>query len=205
MSRAGFRCARASREHDFRATGANGIDHPRRPRTRFAWAMRERAARPPNARSRPARAPGWTSSVQLRGADVASVNRASDSSVTACAGRSNRCWTTSPAIDRLAVEVPDGEITGSGFAMLLDLAEGGVMAILEFVAKDLDGNAGTGAPVSRPGVAETRVMRDTWSRPISPMGRCVLSRRAAGVMRRRARCGCGPRVWRRRGRRRRVA
>ena len=47
-------------------------------------------------------------------------------------------------IDFLAVGLPDGEIICSGFAMLLDLADSGVMAIPELVAKRLDGHAGQG-------------------------------------------------------------
>lgn len=48
-------------------------------------------------------------------------------------------------IDYLAIEFPDGAISGAGFDQLLDLVDRGVIGILdvEFLAADADGNIGT--------------------------------------------------------------
>jgi Family of unknown function (DUF6325) len=58
-------------------------------------------------------------------------------------------------IDFVAVEFPDGRITASGFEMLLDLADRGVIEILdvEFIAKDRDGSVAT-VPVRELPVSE---------------------------------------------------
>ncbi len=51
-------------------------------------------------------------------------------------------------IDFLVVAFPDGRVGAGGFSALLDLADRGVIQILdlEFVAKDRDGNVGPVAP-----------------------------------------------------------
>jgi Family of unknown function (DUF6325) len=58
-------------------------------------------------------------------------------------------------IDFIAVEFPDGRVSADGFEMLLDLADRGVIEILdvEFIAKDRDGSLAT-VPVGELPVSE---------------------------------------------------
>jgi hypothetical protein len=62
-------------------------------------------------------------------------------------------------VDFLAVEFPDGRISGSGFAALLSLADQGTIRILdaEFIVKDAVGNARKAEPAELGGAGNTDI------------------------------------------------